>query len=109
MQPLGSTPEWPQMFGRGRKLSMAWPYFAPGGFKAASPAMLLFGTGFPVVGSVSANGTPLVSVYPAKLPARCATVGTLAYPLWVAGFCLVYSCEKKKNSFVLPVLNSLGM
>ena len=33
----------------------------------------------------------------------------LAYPLWVAGFCLVYSCEKKKNSFFFSVLNSFGM
>src|SRR5215471_14906902 len=97
------------MLGSGRKLSIAWPALAPAGFKATSPAMLLFGTGFPVVGSVRVNGTPLASVYPEKSPARWACVGTFAYPDCVAGFCLVYSCEKKKNSFLFWVLKSFGM
>src|SRR5215471_336792 len=109
MQLLPSTPEWPQIFGRGMKLSIACPIFAAPGFNATRPAILFPGTGFPVVGSVRLNGTPLASVYPEKSPARWATVGMLAYPESVAGFCLVYSCDQKKNSFDFCVLNSFGM
>src|SRR6266852_2636706 len=96
------------MFGKGRAFRMACPALAAAGFKAARPVMLLFGTGLPVVGSVSETGTPLPSVYPEKSPARCASDGIFTYPLWMPGFCLVYSCDQKKNSFVFEVLNSFG-
>ena len=68
------------------------------------------------------HGTPLIPVPDAqrsqKLPWSCPgpipempvfDVGTMEYPVCVAGFCLVYSCEKKKNSFLLRVLKCFGM
>src|SRR5204863_10061550 len=109
MQPLALTPGRPQRFGSGRAASIAWPAFAAAGFSATSDVMLLFGTGLPVVGSVSATGRPFASVYPEKSPARMAAVGILLYPDWMPGFCLVYSCDQKKNSFCFLVLKTFGM
>jgi hypothetical protein len=59
--PVAETPGWPQIFGKGNALRIACPAFAAAGFNAARPAMLLFGTGFPVVGSVSATRRPFWS------------------------------------------------
>ena len=45
----------------------------------------------------------------APVSRRCRMVGTPYVPLSVAGFCLVYSWEKKKNNRFFCVLKCFGM
>src|ERR1035437_10096229 len=112
-----------QRVGEGRNANMAWPSAAEAGSKYCVPLRMLrlyAETVEPSRGSRIVLTTPFPSVSDgvqgpvagprsAKLPAFCAAVGTIVTEVVVAGLCLVYSWEKKKNNFFFWVLNNLGM